>query len=113
MPHHLAAVAGLDGEALRSGLLLQAERRVPPRAGENGRREQGEPALPEHGGRPVSAPGSFADAEQSEAAAGQLQHAPGTSHVSLAGRRRLVALAEAMEEGRGKSVGGRRKGRIV
>jgi hypothetical protein len=36
--HHLAAVAGLDGEAFRSGILLKTERRVPPGAGEDGRR---------------------------------------------------------------------------
>jgi len=33
MLYDLAAVAGLDGEAFRSGVLLETERRVPSRAG--------------------------------------------------------------------------------
>ena len=45
MADRFAAVAGLNREAARAGLLVQPERRVPPRAGEDRRRQQGEPAL--------------------------------------------------------------------
>jgi len=58
--YHLAAVAGLDGEAFRSGILLKMERRVPPGAREDGRRQQSQPPLPQHRRRPVPAPGGFA-----------------------------------------------------
>jgi len=43
--YHLAAVSGLDREAFRSGILLKTERRIPPGAGEDSRREQGQPTL--------------------------------------------------------------------
>jgi hypothetical protein len=46
----------------------------------------------------------LADAEQAEAAAGQLQDAPRPRGVGLARRRRLVALADALEEGRGNAL---------
>ena len=53
MAYRLTAVAGLDGEPVRAGLLVQAERRVPARAGENARRQQSEPPLLEDRRRPV------------------------------------------------------------
>jgi hypothetical protein len=50
---------------------------------------------------------ALAEAEEAEAVhiAGHLFDVPRPGHVGLTGRRRLVALSDALEEGSGKSVG--------
>jgi hypothetical protein len=75
-------------------------------------RQQGQPPLTEDRRQPVTALRGLAEPEDAEPFAGHLQDTPGTGHVRLARGRGLVALADAVEKGRGKRVG-RRKGRIV
>ena len=104
--HPLAAVAGLDGEALRPGILLKAERRVAPRAGEDGRRDAA-PASAAGTGRPAGAHARSIRRSGTDRSPrpGSSSDAPGTGRVRLAGRGRLVALGDAMQEGRRKRVG--------
>ena len=55
----------------------------------------------------------LAQTEHTEPPAGHFEYAPRTGRVGLPRRGGLVALADAMEEGRGKRVTGRRKDRIA
>lgn len=103
MADRLAAVAGLDREAARAGLLVQPERRVPPRAGEDRRRQHGEPALLKHRRRPVPPLGRFAEPEHAEPFAGHLQDAPRAGQISLPRRGGLVTLGDAMKGRKGKT----------
>ena len=89
-------VAALDGVAFEVSLLAQAEERVVADAGQDGGGEQGQVGLGEGGDGPVLA-GDFSRAVETEAVAGRLD-APGAGDIGLAGRGRLVALAEELQE---------------
>ena len=111
--HGLAAVAGLDEEALGTGLFVEAEGRFPPRAGQHGRGQQGERPVTEHG-RGLEPPvQALAQPVQAEPAAGQLLDVPRPGHVGLAPCWWLVVLGDAAQEGTAERVTGRRKSRMA